>query len=96
MDGAFTVEILGGTAPYQVSLDNPSYLYSELLVKQSLILQPSGGTHTVFFIDAAGCNSELEVVAPDAVLINPVAAVTYDCVNNAQSNTVTVTYEKQQ
>jgi hypothetical protein len=25
-----------------------------------------------------------------------VAAVTYDCVNNAQSNTVTVTYEKQQ
>jgi hypothetical protein len=28
MDGAFTVEILGGTAPYQVSLDNPWYLYS--------------------------------------------------------------------
>jgi hypothetical protein len=29
---------------------------------------------------------------PDAVLINPVAAVTYDCVNNAQSNT-TITYD---
>jgi hypothetical protein len=27
---------------------------------------------------------------PDAVIINPVAAVTYDCVNNAQSNTVTL------
>jgi hypothetical protein len=39
MDGAFTVEILGGTAPYQVSLDNPSGTYTqELLVKQSLIL----------------------------------------------------------
>jgi hypothetical protein len=38
MDGAFTVEILGG-APYQVSLDNPSGTYTqELLVKQSLIL----------------------------------------------------------
>jgi hypothetical protein len=31
MDGAFTVEILGGTAPYQVSLDNPSGTYTHEL-----------------------------------------------------------------
>ena len=95
MDGAFTIEILGGTAPYKVSLDNRSGTYTQGAIGQTEFdfTNLSGGTHTVFFIDAAGCNSELDVVMPDAVIINPVATVNYDCVNNAQSNTVTVTYD---
>jgi hypothetical protein len=59
--------------------------------KQILTLQvSSGGTHTVCINDAAGCSSELEVVMPDAVTINPIATVTYDCVNNAAANRVEV------
>jgi hypothetical protein len=48
-----------------------------LLVKLILISNLAGGPHSVNK-DASNCSAELEVIMPDAVLINP-TAVTYDC-----------------
>ncbi|MDG2431867.1 T9SS type B sorting domain-containing protein [Flavobacterium sp.] len=94
-DGSFSIEIQGGTAPYKVSLDNRTGTYTQGTIGQSEFdfIDISGGKHTVYFVDAAGCNSEIEVILPDAVLITPVADLIYDCVDNKQANRVIVTYD---
>jgi gliding motility-associated-like protein len=95
MDGAFSITVAGGTAPYSVALDNSSGPYTQGAAGQTDFdfTGLAGGTHVVYILDAAGCSSELEVVMPDAVTINPIATVTYDCVNNAAANRVEVTYD---
>jgi hypothetical protein len=46
----------------------------------------AGGPHKVYIKDASNCSAELEVIMPDAVLINPTAVVTYDCVKAIQNS----------
>ncbi|TRX07877.1 T9SS type B sorting domain-containing protein [Flavobacterium gawalongense] len=94
-DGAFSVDIVGGTMPYSVSLDNVNGVYTTGTLTQTRFdfTGLAGGTHTVYIQDANGCAVEFVVVMPESVKINPIAVVDYSCVNNSASNSVTVTVD---
>lgn len=92
-DGAFSIQIKGGTAPYFASLDvdKGPFISVAGLIKDYTGLV--GGKHTVYIKDSNGCISLVEVKMPLPVILNPTAEVTYDCVNNTQANMVTVTVD---
>ncbi|RKS15803.1 T9SS type B sorting domain-containing protein [Flavobacterium sp. 120] len=94
-DGEFSITISGGTAPYSVSLDNPSGTYTTGTATQTDFdfTGLTGGAHTVYIRDNLGCNTEWTEVLPESIRINPIAVIDYSCVNNAASNTVTVTVD---
>ncbi|MEL1255546.1 T9SS type B sorting domain-containing protein [Flavobacterium sp. DGU38] len=94
-NGTFAIEIKGATAPYSVSLDVKNGTYTQGVVGQTRFDfdNLSGGRHIVYIKDAAGCTYELEVIMPDAVVLDPKASVNYDCVNNAAANAVTITID---
>jgi len=93
MDGEFSVDISGGTAPYSVSLDdyNGVYTTGTLAQTQFDFTGLSGGDHLVYIRDSFGCESEWNITFPESVTINPEANVEYGCTNNMSTNTVTVT-----
>jgi gliding motility-associated-like protein len=91
-DGEFSIEISGGTPPYTVSLDNENGTYVAVNGTQHTFSALKGGIHNVYIKDAS-CITMLEVAMDKAVILKPVAEVTYDCVNNAQANMVIVTID---
>ncbi|MNQ35957.1 hypothetical protein D3C85_494640 [compost metagenome] len=95
-DGAFSVEIKGGTAPYSVSLDIEKGPFTQGAVGQTIFdfTNLTGGTHVVYYKDAAGCINSVQINMPLPVVLNPTAEVTYDCVNNTQANMVTITVDE--
>ncbi|MFC0781035.1 T9SS type B sorting domain-containing protein [Flavobacterium sp. HJSW_4] len=94
-DGAFSIEIKGGTLPYSVSLDVPNGPFTLGTATQTVFdfTNLKGGAHTVYVKDANNCPVDFAMNMPDAVILNPTAEVTYDCVNNAQANMVVVTID---
>ncbi|WP_291286545.1 T9SS type B sorting domain-containing protein [Flavobacterium sp.] len=94
-DGAFSIEIKGGTAPYSVSLDNKNGTYTQGTATQTIFdfTNLSGGVHTVYVKDAQGCVNEFVEKMPLPVVLDPIAETNYDCVNNKQTNMVTVTVD---
>ncbi|AXB55881.1 T9SS type B sorting domain-containing protein [Flavobacterium fluviale] len=94
-DGAFSIEVKGGTAPYSVSLDNEKGPFTAGDATQTIFdfTNLTGGAHTVYVKDDKGCVAEFVQTLPNAVLLNPKAEVTYDCVNNSQANMVIVTVD---
>ncbi|MBO9582939.1 MAG: T9SS type B sorting domain-containing protein [Flavobacterium sp.] len=94
-DGAFSIEVKGGTLPYSVSLDNAKGPFTQGGATQTIFdfTNLAGGTHTVYVKDAEGCPVDFVENMPESVVLNPIAEVTYDCVNNAQANMVTVTVD---
>ncbi|WP_348811958.1 T9SS type B sorting domain-containing protein [Flavobacterium maritimum] len=94
-DGAFSVDISGGTMPYSVSLDDINGTYTTGIVGQTQFdfTGLAGGAHTVYVKDFNGCLYELIVDMPESVKIDPIATVDYGCVNNSASNSVTVTVD---
>ncbi|CAI2765993.1 T9SS type B sorting domain-containing protein [Flavobacterium collinsii] len=92
IDGAFSIEIFGGKPPYSVSLDNENGTYIPVVGTQHDFVALKGGRHTVYIKDAT-CISTLEVIMDKAVILDPIAETNYDCVNNAQTNMVTVTVD---
>ena len=95
MDGAFSIDVTGGVLPYSVILDDPSGTYTTGAPTQTQFDFDSltGGMHTVYIQDANGCSYEWEVVLPESIFIDPIATVDYSCVNNAASNSVTVSVD---
>ncbi|BDU24105.1 T9SS type B sorting domain-containing protein [Flavobacterium sp. GSB-24] len=94
-DGAFSIEVRGGTAPYSISLDNEKGPFTQGTATQTIFdfTGLNGGKHTVYVKDVQGCIVEFVENMPDAVILNPTAEVTYDCVNNTQANMVVVTID---
>jgi gliding motility-associated-like protein len=92
-DGAFSIEIVGGTAPYRVILDNRDGTYEQLTTADHTFSNLIGGTHIVYVLDANNCTAELEIVTPDSVKLLPTAKVNTDCVNNLAANFVTITID---
>ena len=92
-DGEFSIEITGGTPPYTVSLDNENGIYSPVNGTQHDFKNLKGGTHNVYIKDAS-CLIKIEVNMDKAVILNPTTDINYDCVNNSQSNMVTVTVDE--
>ena len=93
LNGAFTIDIAGGTPPYLVSLNDINGTYLPVTGTQHTFENLAGGIYTVFVKDGGNCPQEVEVSVPLPVTLNPVAEVTYDCVNNSQANMVTVTID---
>lgn len=93
-DGQFAIEIKGGNAPYTASLDNDKGPF--ILVNMNTVDYKglTGGKHTVYIIDKNGCNTEVEVNMPLPVVLDPTYEINYDCVNNAQTNMVTITVDE--
>nr|WP_314895745.1 T9SS type B sorting domain-containing protein [uncultured Flavobacterium sp.] len=94
-DGAFSIDIVGGTMPYSVGIDDANGVYTTGALTQTQFdfIGLTGGTHTVYIKDANGCAVEFVVAMPESVKINPIATVDYGCVNNSASNSVTVTVD---
>ena len=92
-DGAFSIEIFGGKPPYSVSLDNENGVYSPVTGTNYDFTGLKGGEHSVYIKDAT-CISKVDVVMDRAVVLDPTVDINYDCVNNAQTNMVTVTVDK--
>ncbi|MDR7369844.1 T9SS type B sorting domain-containing protein [Flavobacterium aquidurense] len=88
-DGSFSIEILGGTPPYSISLDDEKGTYIPVNGSQYTFSKLRGGTHTVFIKDAT-CTAEREVNMDKSILLNPTAEVMYDCIDNKQANMVTI------
>ncbi|MES2240765.1 MAG: T9SS type B sorting domain-containing protein [Bacteroidota bacterium] len=94
-DGAFSITIGGGTAPYSVSLDNVNGTYTKGSLAQTDFdfTGLTGGNHVVYIRDAADCTTDWTVPLPQSINMNPIATVNYDCVNNAASNSVRITVD---
>nr|WP_315197640.1 T9SS type B sorting domain-containing protein [uncultured Flavobacterium sp.] len=88
--GAFNITIAGGVGPYSTSIDNPKGTY---ILGQVAFTGLSGGSHTVYIKDQNTCIYELIVQLDAAVTLNPVAVLSYDCVNDLPANKVTVTID---
>ena len=94
-NGAFSIQIAGGTAPYSVSLDNENGTYTQGATGQTQFdfTNLVGKTYIVYIKDAANCKTSIEVKMPVPVVLNPTVNVNYDCVNNAAANAVIVTVD---
>ncbi|WP_409446140.1 beta strand repeat-containing protein, partial [Mariniflexile rhizosphaerae] len=59
MDGEFSIEVSGGTAPYSVALDdiNGSYVQGDPAQTQFTFSNLGGGDHIVYVRDAQGCET---------------------------------------
>jgi len=95
LSGAFSVDISGGSLPYNVSLDNYDGPYTTGTAAQTVFdfTALAGGNHVVYITDSEGCEAEFEIDFPESILINPQIAIDYGCANNASTNTVTVTLD---
>ena len=94
-NGEFSIEISGGTRPYDVSLDNYDGPYNTGAINQSIFdfTGLNGGDHIVYVRDAEGCESEWNITFPEPITINPEIEIVMACVDNSLANTVTVTVD---
>jgi large repetitive protein len=94
-NAAFDINIIGGVAPYSVSIDNRNGTYTTGTAAQNVFpfTGLTGGDHTVYIKDFNGCTAEWLVALDKSVNLDPKASVAYGCDNNAPSNTVTVTLD---
>src|SRR5690606_21462529 len=86
-DGAVTVNISGGTAPYQVTIDTggvPQTITVPIPIAQTFN-GLSAGTVNVSVTDAAGCSGSASVTLtePSPVVINGVNVTNESCAGNA-------------
>ncbi|WP_460218856.1 T9SS type B sorting domain-containing protein [Psychroserpens sp. MEBiC05023] len=95
-NGEFSVDISGGTLPYDVSLDNYDGPYTTGAVGQTIFdfTGLGGGDHIVYVRDAQGCESQWNITFPESVNIDPVVEIEYLCVDNTLTNTVTVNVDE--
>ncbi|MFH7003261.1 T9SS type B sorting domain-containing protein [Flavobacterium bizetiae] len=93
-NGVFAIQITGGTAPYTASLDNDKGPFLPVDGDTEDYTGLSGGKHIVYIIDNSGCTTEVTIDMPEPVKLDPTVEVNYDCVNNSQSNMVTVTVDE--
>ncbi|ALM48998.1 hypothetical protein AMR72_08915 [Flavobacterium psychrophilum] len=84
-DGTLTVNITGGTIPYEVSINEGEYTTATVYAALP------DGTYTIDVKDANDCAiAQLTQVIQNGVNIQPSAVVTPNCVNNAPNNDVLV------
>lgn len=94
-NGAFSIEITGGKAPYAYSLNRSAGPFTAGSADQVIFdfTNLSSGTYTVYIKDEQGCLSEIEVILPDGVVLNPIATINDNCSDNLPINSVTVTID---
>ncbi|MGY0392656.1 T9SS type B sorting domain-containing protein [Bizionia sp. KMM 8389] len=86
-DGALTVSISGGTAPYFTSLDGSNYTQDAF----NFTNLDGGVTYTVYVRDANGCDiTPITYSIDNGMDIQATISVSDICLNNVSSNEVTV------
>ena len=80
-DGAIDLVITGGVAPYSTRLDNTNYV-ADLLSYTDLV----PGTHTVYVLDALGCETSVQVIINPGVNIKATVAPMYECTGTVPDN----------
>ncbi|ALM48999.1 hypothetical protein AMR72_08920 [Flavobacterium psychrophilum] len=87
-NGTITVDITGGTEPYQISLNGD--VYETVSATHEFTSLPDG-TYTVDVKDANDCAiAQFTQVIQNGVNMQPSAVVTPNCVNNAPDNDVVI------
>ena len=87
-NGEFGIDISGGIAPYNVSLNNSTGIYEQVIGTEHYFSNISGNTQIVYIKDALDCTFELQVSMPESVILNPVATVNYGCSLNSATITI--------
>ena len=95
-DGSFSIDIEGGTLPYSVSLDdyNGPYYTGEIDQTYFDFDNLTGGDHVVYIRDVLGCESEWNIIFPEAVFMEPAIDLEVLCVDNLATNEVVVTVDE--
>ncbi|MFD2725839.1 T9SS type B sorting domain-containing protein [Hyunsoonleella rubra] len=96
LNGSFSVDISGGSLPYNVSLDNYEGPYTTGTATQTIFdfTSLAGGNHVVYIRDNEGCEAEFEIDFPESVSFDPELVLEFGCVDNRSTNTVTVTVDE--
>ncbi len=91
--GSFTIEILGGEPPYSVSLDDITYTPLPLGVTTYTFSGLEGGEKMVYVLDSGNCGGDSPFSIPlrEPVILDPLANIDYECINDLTNNTNTVT-----
>ncbi|TXG35967.1 T9SS type B sorting domain-containing protein [Seonamhaeicola maritimus] len=96
LNGAFSIDIAGGTLPYSAALDDINGTYTTGGATQTIFDFTGliGGDHIVYVLDAEGCESEWNITFPESVRLDPSVEVDY-CTDiyDASSNSVTVSID---
>ncbi|MDF0706910.1 T9SS type B sorting domain-containing protein [Flagellimonas okinawensis] len=90
-DGSFELQISGGTAPYQTSLNSSA---DENFVQDQFLFQDlTAGTHVVFVRDAQGCETNVIVEIEPGVNLAATVTPIYECTGNIPDNYLEIILE---
>ncbi|UII81600.1 T9SS type B sorting domain-containing protein [Flagellimonas sp. CMM7] len=90
-DGSFELDITGGTAPYESSLN--SNADADYVLDQVLFQNLPAGTHVVFVRDAQGCESNVFVEINPGVNLTATVTPIYECSGNLPTNRLEIVFE---
>lgn len=90
-DGSFELQISGGTAPYETSLNSSAD--SNFVQDQFLFQNVPAGTHVVFVRDAQGCETNVIVEINPGVNLAATVTPVYECTGNIPDNYLDIVME---
>jgi len=90
-DGSFEVQISGGTAPYETSLNSSAD--ANFVQDQFLFQDLTAGTHVVFVRDAQGCETNVIVEIDPGVNLAATVTPMYECTGNIPDNYLNIVLE---
>ncbi|MBA4745292.1 MAG: T9SS type B sorting domain-containing protein [Muricauda sp.] len=90
-DGSFEIQISGGTAPYQTSLNSSAD--ANFVQDQVLFQDLPAGTHVVFVRDAQGCETNVIVEIDPGVNLAATVTPVYECTENIPDNYLDIVLE---
>ncbi|HKL91391.1 MAG TPA: T9SS type B sorting domain-containing protein, partial [Allomuricauda sp.] len=90
-DGSFEVQISGGTAPYETSLNSSAD--ANFVQDQFSFQDLTAGTHVVFVRDAQGCETNVIVEIEPGVNLAATVTPVYECTGNIPDNYLDIVFE---
>ena len=90
-DGSFELQISGGTAPYETSLNSSADV--NFVQNQTLFQNLTAGTHVVFIKDAQGCETNVIVEIDPGVVLAATVTPIYECTGNIPNNYLNIVLE---
>ncbi|MDF0714816.1 T9SS type B sorting domain-containing protein [Muricauda sp. 334s03] len=90
-DGSFELQITGGTAPYETSLNSSAD--GNFVQDQFLFQDLTTGTHVVFIRDAQGCETNVVVEIEPGVNLGATVTPVYECTGSVPDNYLEIVLE---
>ncbi|MBO0330890.1 T9SS type B sorting domain-containing protein [[Muricauda] lutisoli] len=90
-DGSFELQISGGTAPYETSLNSSAD--ANFVQDQFLFQNLTAGTHVVFVRDAQGCETNVVVEIEPGVNLAATVTPIYECTGFVPDNYLEIVLE---